>query len=153
MIAAEPLPLGLLYERDETAWLDAMSALVAERRFAEMDVRHLSEYLADMSKRDRREVRSRLIVLLLHLLKWEHQLERRTGSWRATIMEQRGELRFDLESGTLYNYAVTILADAFAEARKRAAAETELPLEAFPTDCPWDIDGLMVECLRANTAP
>ena len=145
MIAVEPIPLSLLYEQDETAWLDAMSALAAERRFAEMDVRNLSGYLADMAKRDRREVRSRLIVLLTHLLKWEHQPERRTGSWRATIMEQRSELRFDLESGTLYNYAVAILADAFAEARKRVAAETELPLDTFPNECSWSVDALLLD--------
>ncbi len=73
MTTAEALDLSVLYERDETAWLEAMSALAASGRYAEMDFRHLSEYLADMARRDRREVFSRLVVLLCHLLKWEHQ--------------------------------------------------------------------------------
>src|SRR5437667_12763961 len=77
MATAEALDLSLLYERDETAWLEVMSALAASGRFAEMDYRHLSEYLADMARRDRREVFSRLVVLLSHLLKWDHQPERR----------------------------------------------------------------------------
>src|SRR6266540_3178234 len=96
------LPLSALFERDETAWLEIMSHLAAEGRFVEMDHINLSEYLADMAKRDRREVSSRLVVLLTHLLKWEHQPSNRTGSWRGSILEQRRELRKLLESGTLY---------------------------------------------------
>ena len=49
-----------LYERDETAWLDAMARLAAERRHEEFDFEHLSEFLADMASRDRREVFNRL---------------------------------------------------------------------------------------------
>src|SRR5438132_5971151 len=93
MTAAEALKLDLLYDRDETAWLEAMSALASEGRFTEMDFAHLSEYLTDMANRDRREVFSRLVVLLAHLVKWEHQADRRSGSWRGTIREQRRELR------------------------------------------------------------
>src|SRR5438105_12801289 len=93
MATAEVLNLSLLYERDETAWLEAMSALAASGQYVELDFPHLSEYLADMAKRDRREVISRLVVLLCHLLKWEHQPERRSGSWRGTIRAQRRELR------------------------------------------------------------
>src|ERR1700724_1984813 len=134
MATAEALDLSVLYERDETAWLEAMSALAASGRFAEMDFLHLSEYLADMAKRDRREVFSRLVVLLTHLLKWEHQPDRRSGSWRGTIREQRRELRQLVESGTLRNHAEVVLAGAYAEARQQAADETELDLSLFPID-------------------
>ena len=77
-----------------------------------------------MAKRDRREVSSRLVVLLMHLLKWDHQPTERTGSWRGTILEQRRELRELLESGTLYNHALAVLPKAYADACKQAAAET-----------------------------
>src|SRR5437016_12447682 len=126
MATAEALDLSVLYERDETAWLEAMSALAAGRRYAEMDYIHLSEYLADMAQRDRREVFSRLVVLLSHLLKWQYQPERRSASWRGTIREQRRELRQLLESGTLRRHAEAVLAEAYAEARLQAADETEL---------------------------
>ena len=127
------VPLHLLYERDETAWLETMSALAAEGRAGrEMDHAHLSEYLADMAGRDRREVFSRLVVLLTHLLKWEHQPDRRSGSWRGTIREQRRELRLLLEGATLRNHAEFVLADAYAEARKQAADETGKEPAAFP---------------------
>src|SRR5437762_3838784 len=120
----EKVPLNVLFERDETAWLETMSHMAAEGRFGEMDYPHLSEYLADMAKRDRREVSSRLVILLTHLLKWEYQQSQRTGSWEGTILEQRRELRKLPESGTLHNHAVAVLAEAYADARKQAAAET-----------------------------
>jgi Fe-S cluster biosynthesis and repair protein YggX len=58
-----------LYETDETAWLEKMSMLINERRYEKLDYKHLSEYLSDMAKRDRREVFSRLTTLLMQLLK------------------------------------------------------------------------------------
>src|SRR5437870_12985752 len=100
MATAEALDLSALYEQDETAWLEAMSALAARGQYATMDYRHLSEYLADMAKRDRREVFSRLVVLLSHLLKWEHQPEGWSGSWRGRVREQRRGWRQVVGGGT-----------------------------------------------------
>src|SRR5216683_4174561 len=145
MATVQALDLSVLYERDETAWLEAMSALAAGGRHAEMDYLHLSEYLADMAKRDRREVFSRLVVLLSHLLKWEHQPERRSGSWRGTIREQRRELKQLLTSGTLLNHAETVLTDAYAEARRQAADETELSLDVFPLENARSLQELLAE--------
>ena len=143
MTLTESPPLADLYLQDETAWLDIMSKLVAERRFAEMDLPHLSEYLNDMAIRDRREVFSRLVALFAHLLKFEYQPEKRTGSWSATIMEQRRELSQVLESGTLHNHALDVLEKAFKAACKQAAAETGLPRSTFPTECPWDLETIL----------
>jgi hypothetical protein len=110
-----------------------------------MDYPHLSEYLADMARRDRREVFSRLVVLLCHLLKWEHQPDSRCGSWRGTIREQRRELRQLLESGTLRNHAEAVLADANAEARRQAADETELCHDVFPAKDARSLGELLAE--------
>ena len=135
--------LATLFEEDETAWLEAMSALAAAGRASEMDMTNLGEYLADMAKRDRREVFSRLVTLLTHLLKRVHQSDQHTRSWDATILEQRRELRKLLESGKLYNHAVAVLAEAYAEARKQTAVETGLPLATFQLECPWDVPRLL----------
>lgn len=145
MATAETSKLDALYEQDETAWLETMSALAAEGRYAEMDYANLSEYLLDMARRDRREVFSRLVVLLAHLLKWELQPDRRGGSWRGTILEQRRELRMLLESSTLHNHAETVLTNAWTEARRQVEAETEMALEAIPAENPWDLDALLTE--------
>jgi len=145
MTTAEVLPLSVLYERDETAWLETMSALAAEGRYTDMDYPNLSEYLADMAQRDRREVFSRLVTLIAHLLKWEYQADQRSGSWQGTTLEQQRELRQLLESGTLYNHAVAVLAQAYADGRKQAAAETGLARQTFPAECGWEVEALLAD--------
>lgn len=139
-----PVPTSpSLYLEDETAWLEMTAQLVAEGRFHELDRENLSEYLSDMARRDRREVYNRLTVLLTHVLKWEHQPERRSRSWRATILTQRSELRQLLESGSLRHHAIAKLAEAYQDARERAANETGLPLETFPVDFGRSVDELI----------
>lgn len=135
--------LAELYEQDETAWLEAMSELIVLGRHTELDYLHLSEYLADMARRDRREVRNRLAVLIVHLLKWEHQPTHRSGSWRGSIREQRRELLLLLESKTLANHAQSVLRKVFSDARKQAADETELSLNQFPKECPWTLEQIL----------
>jgi len=134
-----------LYEQDETAWLEQTARLVAERRLDEIEHDHLSEYLADMARRDKREVLSRLIVLIAHLLNWEQQQEQRSKSWRGTIFLQRGELRDLLESGTLRRYATEVLATAYQRAVEQAAVETGLAEEQFPRECPWSLDEVLTQ--------
>jgi hypothetical protein len=137
--------LHSLYEEDETAWLDQMADLDARRRFDELDWDNLSEFLSDMARRDRREVLSRLTVLLAHLLKWEHQPDQRSNSWRATIVTQRRDLKALLESGTLRRYADEVLARAYKEAVFEAATETGLEEKAFPPDSPWSLDDVLTQ--------
>ena len=43
MITTEAVALDLLFEQDETAWLEAMAALARQHRPAEMDFPHLGE--------------------------------------------------------------------------------------------------------------
>src|SRR5438046_3071010 len=92
MITKTTDPLADLYEADETAWLDARSELIREGRLDELDHVHLGEFLSDMARSDRRKVESRLTILIMHVLKWMHQTEKRTSSWRRTITSQRQEL-------------------------------------------------------------
>jgi hypothetical protein len=134
-----------LYLDDETAWLETMSRLIAERRYDELDYDNLSEFLADMAKRDKREVLSRLTVLLVHLLKWEHQPRRRSASWQDTIAEQRHELTDLLDSGTLRNHALEILPKAYKRAVERASIETKMSRVALPETCPWTLADILGE--------
>ena len=143
MIATNQPTLQQLFDQDETAWLETMAHLSSEGRHAEMDYANLSEYLTDMAKRDRRVVSSRLVLLLMHLLKWDYQTDHRTGSWMATILEQRRALRELLESGTLRQHACAILAEAYSDACKQASAETGLAISNFPHECTWDLESLL----------
>jgi hypothetical protein len=145
MVQRTPEPTLSLYEADETAWLEQTAALVRDRRFDQVDATNLAEYLTDMANRDRREVFSRLVVLLTHLLKWDHQPGRRSSSWQATILEQQREMREIVDSGTLRNHAVAVFARAYENARKEAAAETGLARAAFPEECPWDLEAALAD--------
>jgi hypothetical protein len=139
-----------LYEADETAWLETMAKLIRARRYGELDYRHLREYLSDMAKRDKREVQSRLTVLIAHLLKWLYQPEKRSGSWRATILVQQQALAPDLEGGSLRRHAQTVLDRVYRNAVEQAAAETELPTERFPAECPFTLEELLSRELHEN---
>lgn len=144
-------PNGDLYTRDETAWLDMMARLTAERRFGELDYEHLHEFLTDMARRDRREVLSRLTTLLMHLLKFKHQPDLRSNSWVKTIEEQRLELQDLLESGTLRNHAQDVLAKAYERAVKLASIETGLSESSFPQACPLTLEDILERDCRAET--
>jgi hypothetical protein len=143
MIQRAVATLAHLYESDETAWLEGMADLIQQGRLADLDYPHLGEYLTDMAWRDRREVESRLTTLLAHVLKWVHQPEQRSLSWRATIVEQRQELSRLADRGVLRNHAETVLANVYAEAVERAAAETGLAAESFPAACPYTLDQVL----------
>ena len=134
-----------LYLEDETAWLELTSRLVAEGRFHEVDGASLSEYLTDMAIRDRREVMSRLVVLLTHLLKWDHQPAKRTPSWESTILTQRNDLHDIFESRTLRNHASDVLDAAYARAVRQAAIQTGSPEKSFPTACPYTLSELLAD--------
>jgi len=136
--------LSTLYEADETAWLDAMAELIRAGRLDEIDYPHLAEYLEDMAKRDRREVKSCLRTLLANLLTWTYQPELHTNGLCGTIITQQEDLEDNLfTSGTLRNHAEAKLSDAYREAAEIAVAETGLPAATFPAECPWTLEQLL----------
>jgi Domain of unknown function DUF29 len=145
MVQRTPPSTESSYELDETAWLEATAEQIRNGRLDEVDLDILAEHLTDMAKRDYREVFTRLVVLLGHLLKWEYQPDHRSRSWRGTILEQQRELRQLLEGKSLRNHAVAVYGDAYADARKQAAAETGLARTTFPVECPWQMDEVLAD--------
>ncbi len=136
-------PISQLYAADETAWLEAMAEAAHQGRVESLDLSHLAEYLSDMARRDRREVRSRLVVLMTHVLKWSYQPELRTRGWLASVVEQRQELNQIAGGGVLRTHAVAVLSEAYNEAVERAMAETGLALDTFPPSCPYSLTELL----------
>jgi hypothetical protein len=135
--------LKALYEQDETAWLDGSARLIREGRLDELDYDNLCEFLEAMARRDRREVESRLAVLLAHLLKWTYQPDGRSRGWRATVEVQRHELELLLRSGTLRNHAEAELSGAYRAALRQASADTGIEVTAFPQQCPYTVQQLL----------
>ena len=56
--------LGALYQTDYAAWAKRHVELRRARRFGELDIEHLLDELSDMSKNERRELESRLLILM-----------------------------------------------------------------------------------------
>ena len=126
------------YDTDFHAWANEQAELLRTGRLAEADAANIAEELASMGRSERRELVSRLAVLLLHLLKWAFQPERRGKSWRLTIEEQRRQiLRHLNENPSLRVGIEEAMADAYADAVLRAERETDLPRDYFPWACPY----------------
>ena len=128
------------YETDIVAWANEQSRLIRAGRLDLLDLEHIAEEIEDVGKSERREIVSRMAVLLAHLLKWQYQPERRGNSWRRTILAQRKELMADLKrTPSLRNilddpeWGEIIWAKAFAQAAE------ETGLEEFPEVCPWTV--------------
>lgn len=86
-----------LYDRDFFAWSLEQAKLLRARKLAEADIEHIAEEIDSMGRTEKRELISRLSVLLLHLLKWRYQPEKRSLSWEASIRVQRNRLADHLD--------------------------------------------------------
>ena len=128
-----------LYETDYQQWIETTVEKLHSRDYANVDWDNLIEEIEDVGRNERRSLESNLIVVLLHLLKWQYQPERRSGSWEGSIIEHRRRIRKALkESPSLQPYLESIFAESYVEAVKQAKAETGLPLEMFPLQCPYE---------------
>jgi hypothetical protein len=131
-----------LYERDFHAWTEEQARLLDKGQLDALDVDHLIAELQLMAGNERRALGSRLEVLLLHLLKWQYQPERRrTGhSWEYSIREARERLQDMLDEGeSLSGHVPRLVERHYPRAQRKAARQTGLPPATFPATCPWTI--------------
>lgn len=129
-----------LYETDYLQWIETTLEKLRSQDYPNVDWENLIEEIEDMSRSERRSLKSNLIVVLLHLLKWQFQADRRTGSWEGSIIEHRRRVREALsDSPSLQPYLESIFAECYSQAVKQAKAETGLSLEIFPQQCPYQL--------------
>lgn len=122
-----------LYEDDLHEWASRQAALIRANRIDELDLAHIADELDDVGSELCRRLESSLTVLFAHMLKWDHQPERRTRSWEATIRQQRKRIARLLEKNpSLKAKLAEAMAEGYEYGRDRASGETELPLETFP---------------------
>lgn len=95
---AEPaLKTDARYREDFAAWAEGQVALLRAGKLQELDTEHLIEEIGGLVSSQRKEIVSRSIVLLMHMLKHDHQPARRSRSWRSTMRTQRQEIQLVLE--------------------------------------------------------
>lgn len=129
-----------LYEVDLYAWSQQQVALLQAEEWDKIDWRHITEEIDALGASQRNELRSRLKVLILHLLKWHFQPERQSKSWLASIDEQRSSIEDLLEDNPslrrLLEESVTI---AYPRAVRDALKQTGLSRPTFPAACPYTV--------------
>ena len=126
------------HESDFHGWAAEQARLLREGRVGEADLDGIAEEIEDMGRSSRVELRNRLAVLLLHLLKWEYQPALRGRSWRSTIVEQRVRIADHLdENPSLRPVLADSIAAGYRYALLRIDRETGMPTEAFPAACPY----------------
>jgi Domain of unknown function DUF29 len=150
-IAHVPEPL---YETDYYAWIQEQVRALRDGRPEHLDSENVAEELEDLGKNLRRELQSRIEVILAHMLKLVYQPEKRTPSWGNTIHEQRMRLEDLLAKNTsLRSHLDETMFDAFRYARVAAGTEMGLTIREsrrlFPVDCPWT----RAEILNASFLP
>jgi hypothetical protein len=83
-------------------------------------------------------------VLMLDLLKWDHQPDKRSRSWTLTVREQRRRAERQLRRNPgLKSQLDEALEAAYEDARLEAASETGLPLSLFPVRRPFEYAEIM----------
>ncbi len=88
--------MGNLYDTDIVAWAEQQAAFLRRGEWSSLDIANLAEEIEDVGKSENRELRSRLAVLLSHLLKWQFQPLLRSKSWRATVAVRRRAIADEL---------------------------------------------------------
>jgi hypothetical protein len=137
-----------LYDKDFLVWVEATTQLLKQGKLSKLDIKNLIEEVEDLGKRQKQDLKSRLRVLLMHLLKWQYQPDRRSypefsnewnqNSWARTISTQRDDIQDLLaDSPSLYNYLSEVLSESYKKACENASKETNIDLTTFPELCPY----------------
>jgi len=133
-----------LYETDFYAWANRQAALLRAGEFPAADIERIAEEIESMGRSEKRELVSRLTILLLHLLKWRFQPIRRGASWEASIANTRDDLLDHIKDNpSLRPLVPDAITAAYLRAGREASAETGLARSTFPETCPWSFDEMM----------
>jgi hypothetical protein len=134
------------YELDFVAWAEEQARLLRAREYKALDIENIAEEIESLGRSDKREIVNRMIVLIAHLLKCQHQPELRSKSWLASIREQRRKIEMLVEeSPSLRPLLPGMLAKAFASARKEAASEMDVREDSLASVCPFSLEDVLRE--------
>ncbi len=137
-----------LYDQDFYQWTQEQAALLKAGALAQLDIENLVEEIESMGKSQKRELYSRLTVLIMHLLKWDYQPEMQCGSWKNTILTQRREIKFLLKDNPSLNRIVSDTVHmVYSDSVEAASVETGLPKSIFPETCPYSIEQILGEAI------
>lgn len=127
-----------LYEQDFSVWIEKTAKLLKQRRFDEVDWDNLIEEIETMGRSEKKELKSRLIAIIEHLLKliyWEAEKADNARGWRNTVIEQRNQLELVLEdSPSLKQVLINIFVECYQKERQNNLRKYELSSGMFPVE-------------------
>ena len=137
-------PAAAEYSSDFYSWLLEQAAHVRAGRWEALDCENLAEEIESLGREQFNKLESALRVLMMHMLKWDHQKEVRSRSWVLSIEAQRDELENVLSDNPgLKARIAEATGRAYRRARIEAARETGLEKNRFPEQCPYAWSGIV----------
>lgn len=135
-----------LYDRDLNAWAEDQTRALREDRREDLDRDHLALVIGGLGLRQRRELRSRLGVILTGLLRWVAQVDLRSHGWAVTLDHQRHDVETILaDNPSLRDEVPMLIARIYPVAKRRAVLESSLFDESFPESCPFTTEEILRE--------
>ena len=130
--------MNTAYEKDVIAWANEQAGFIRAGRFDLLDLENIAEEIESVGKSEKRELASRMSLLLAHLLKWQYQPVRRGSSWERTIRIQRKEVIYELaETPSLKSLLRNTEWMDLVWGKAVSSATDETGLDSFPEICPW----------------
>ena len=142
-----------LYDTDYNLWVMETVDQLKNKNFDAIDLENLIEEVSDLSRRDKKKLKSLLRNLLEHLLKlkyWEFEITQNQGHWKREIRNFRKQIKDELEnSPSLKGYLLEIFDKCYQDAREMVSDKSQLPINAFPEA----LIGTMEQVLDENWLP
>jgi hypothetical protein len=130
--------VGRAYDADLYGWVEDQVALLKANEVGSIDASHITQELDDLGRSEFDKLVSAIRVVLHHLLKWDHQPERRSRSWLITVRTHRRRIRRELrDSPSLKPKVEEAIGEAYPDALAGARRETGLSPQLFPQTCPY----------------
>lgn len=133
------------YDRDVILWAQEQAALLRSGDFSQLDIQHLADEIEDVGKSEKRELASRMSLLLEHLLKWQYQPEKRSVSWQTTIKVQRKGIELAVKATPSLkavmrddDWQTSVWGDAIDQASRETGLDTD-----FGETCPWRMEQVL----------
>jgi hypothetical protein len=109
-----------------------------------VDRANVAEEIESLGREQFNKLASALRVLMLHMLKWDHQPTPRSRSWALSIETQRLELDDVIaDNPGLMPRIPEAMARGYRKARLEAARETGIAEQSFPESCPYGWDDIL----------
>lgn len=136
-----------LYEQDYYLWLLQTSKLLQEGKLNQVDINNLIEEIDSMGRSEKKEIKSRLIILIEHLLKlnyWQAEKEYNARGWRNTVVEQRLQINLSFEdSPSLIKVLDESFLDCYNKARISTLQKYQLSRDLFPIQPPFSLEDIL----------